>query len=45
MCPPKRRWSMRPSGVRLNGIPIFSRSSTASMASLHMISTASWSAR
>ncbi|COW58065.1 Uncharacterised protein [Mycobacterium tuberculosis] len=36
---------MRPSGVRLNGIPIFSRSSTASMASLHMISTASWSAR
>jgi hypothetical protein len=29
----------------LNGIPIFSRSSTASMASLHMTSTASWSAR
>ena len=30
------RWSMRPSGVRLNGSPIFSKSRTASIASLHI---------
>src|SRR3954449_7854781 len=45
VCPPKRRWSIRPSGVRLNGSPKCSRSRTASIASLHMISAASWSTR
>src|SRR5665647_3269090 len=33
VCPPNLRWSIRPSGVRLNGSPMCSRSSTASMAS------------
>jgi hypothetical protein len=43
--PPKRRWSILPSGVRLNGRPKCSSSMTASMASRHMISAAGWSTR
>src|SRR5665647_3094373 len=32
VCPPNLRWSISPSGVRLNGRPMCSRSSTAWMA-------------
>ena len=43
--PPNRRWSILPSGVRLNGRPMCSSSITVSMASRASTSAASWSTR
>ena len=45
VCPPNRRWSIFPSGVRLKGKPQCSSSMTASMASRHIRMAAGWSTR